>query len=188
VYDPGNKSNLSNHNRSGEDFESDTEDTSTRDNIDNTSSDDNSGDNADSSSDDEYTIYDPGGIGTSSTFSDATQTSTTNNITDNSSLSLTRTLFPFDHDAANHINTRSDTNSLGNATSLDISISSSARDHTPTRDDDDSTDSYCNSSSSLLSLRAPHLLISTANLIHNSHSDDHKLMFNPGGHPFIYDK
>src|SRR6267142_474069 len=30
VYDPGNKSDLSNHNRGGEDFESDTEDTLTR--------------------------------------------------------------------------------------------------------------------------------------------------------------
>src|SRR6267142_5016290 len=89
VYDPGNKSDLSNHNRGGEDFESDTEDTLTRDNIDNTSSNDDSGNNADSSGDDEYTVYDPGSIDTSSAFSDVTQTSTTDNITDNSSLSST---------------------------------------------------------------------------------------------------
>src|SRR6266850_2056575 len=114
VYDPGNKSDLSNHNRGGEDFESNTEDTSTCDNIDNTSSNNDSGDNADSSSNDEYTVYDPSGIGTSSTFSDATQTSTTDDITDNSSLSLTHMPFPFNHDAANRINTHSDTNGLGN--------------------------------------------------------------------------
>src|SRR6267142_1851994 len=125
-------------------------------------------------------MYNPGGISTSSTFSGATQASTTNYITNNSSPFLTHTLFPSDHDDADRINTHSDTNGLGNATNLDISISSSTHDCTLTCDDD-STDSTCNSSSSLLSLHASHLLVSTANLIHNSHSNDHKLVFDLGG-------
>jgi len=125
-------------------------------------------------------MYDPGGIGTSSTFSGATQASTTNNITNNSSPFLTHMLFPSDHDDTDHINTRSDTNGLGNAANLNISISSSTHDCTLTCDDD-STDSTCNSSSSLLSLHAPHLLVSTANIVHNSHSNDHKLVFDLGG-------
>jgi len=66
MYNPGNKSDLSNHNRGGEDFESNTEDTSMCDNNNNTSSNNNNSDNTDSSSDDEYIMYDPGGIGTSS--------------------------------------------------------------------------------------------------------------------------
>src|SRR6266850_5054040 len=66
MYNPGNKSDLSNHNCGGEDFESNTEDTSMCDNNNNTSSNNNNSDNTDSSSDDEYIMYDPGGIGTSS--------------------------------------------------------------------------------------------------------------------------
>jgi len=139
VYDPGNESDLSNHdrvsNQGGEDCKVDIEDTSTRD-------------NADSSVDDEYIVYDFGGISTSNAFSGATQASTTNNdTTDNSNPSSTPTPFPFDHDAADRIDTRSDTNGLGDAANLDISTSS-PWDRTPTRDDDDSTDSSCNSTSS----------------------------------------
>jgi len=51
---------------------------------------------------------------------------------------------------------------------------------TPTRDDDDSTGSSCNSSNRLLSFRSPQVLIGTANLAHNS-SGDSCIAYDPGG-------
>jgi len=72
-------------------FEGDIEDTSAH----------GDGDNTDSSGDDDYIAYDPGGISTSSVFSNATQASTTSDdTTDNSSPSSTHVPSPFNNDAA----------------------------------------------------------------------------------------
>src|SRR6266850_7644869 len=119
VCDLASKSDLSDQNRafdqSGDTFNGDIEDASAH------GDDENAG-----SSGDSCTVYDPGGISTSSVFSDTTQASTTSDdITDNSSPLSTHAPFPLNHDAADRINTRSDTNGLGNAASFGLGISSS---------------------------------------------------------------
>jgi len=89
------KSNLSDQNhvydRVSDTFKGDIEDTSAH----------GDGNNTDSSGDNDYIAYNPGGISTSSIFSDATQASTTSDdTTDDSSPSLTHAPSPFDNDAA----------------------------------------------------------------------------------------
>jgi hypothetical protein len=103
-------------------------------------------------------VYNLGGGSTST----STSSTSSDDSTDNNAPPSTLVQFHFDHNAGHRIYASSDTNDVGDTASLVISIGS-ANDHTPTREDDYTTDSSCNSNSSLLSLR--HLTFSSTQLI-----------------------